>query len=216
MARRSTSVVLLVLLMVTGWALSACAGSPATGYNDGRADDGYYGVVLGRQYTPADVELTADDGTPYDLATDPAKPLTLVFFGYTHCPDICPAVLASLASGLTRLDDAQRAQVDVVFVTTDPARDDAKTVRSYLDRFDPTFLGLTGSLADVTKAGDALGVFIEKGTKLPSGGYEVTHGTQVIGLDGTGRAPIVWTQDTSPAQFATDLTQLLDHPLEDS
>ena len=88
----------------------------------------------------------------YDLATDATKPLTLVFFGYTHCPDICQVVMANIASALTRLDDAQRAQVGMVFVTTDPARDDAATLRAYLDRFDPSLRGLTGDLPEIVRA----------------------------------------------------------------
>lgn len=202
------AVLLLGALLLTGCA----SGGQAL---DGRADDGYYGAVLTQQYVVPDVALTDDGGAPYDLAADTTKPLTLVFFGYTNCPDICQAVMASLASALTRLDADQREQVDVVFVTTDPARDDASTLRTYLDRFDPTFIGLTGSLDDIEQAGDALGVFIEKGVKLPTGGYEVDHGTQVIAVDAHDRSPIVWTYGTSSAQFATDIIRLLDHPLED-
>jgi protein SCO1/2 len=111
---------------------------------------------------------------------------------------------------MTRLDDADREAVDVVFVTTDPARDDAKALRAYLDRFDPEFTGLTGDLETIADVGLDLGVAIEKGERLPSGGYEITHGTQVIGVDHRDRAPIVWTQGTSAAQFATDIHLLLD------
>jgi len=200
--------------MLLGLALASCAGGEQG--VDTSSDDGYFGAVLEQQYVVPDITLTDDTGAPYQLTADSTKPLTLVFFGYTSCPDICPAVMASLASALTRLDDDQRDRIDVLFVTTDPARDDEETLRSYLDRFDPTFVGLTGSLGDIKAAGDALGVFIEKGTKLPTGGYDVNHGTQVIAIDDHDRSPIVWTQGTSSAQFASDLIRLLDHPLEDT
>jgi protein SCO1 len=173
-------------------------------------------TVLDEQYVAPDVTLTDDSGAPYDLATDPTKPLTLVFFGYTNCPDICQAVMASLASALTRLDDAQRARVDVVFITTDPVRDDRATLRTYLDRFDAQFIGLTGDLDDIKAAGEPFHVFVVKGVKLPSGGYEVDHSTQVIALNGQGRTPIVWTYGTSSAQFASDIIRLLEDPLEDT
>jgi protein SCO1/2 len=117
--------------------------------------------------------------------------------------------MANLASAMTRLDEQQRDRVDVVLVTTDPARDDGPALREYLDRFDPTFIGLTGDLADITHIGDALGVYIEKGRKLPGGGYEVDHGTPVVAIDAEDRAPIVWTQGTSAAEIAEDVSRML-------
>jgi protein SCO1 len=205
-------------LLVAGSLLAMLLTGCASGQQaiDTSMDDGYYGAVLEQQYTAPDITLTDDSGAPYDLRTDTTKPLTLVFFGYTNCPDVCPAVMASLASSLTRLDDDQRAQIQVVFITTDPARDDAKTLHSYVARFDPTFIGLTGSLKEIKAAGNSLGVFIGNGAKLPTGGYDVTHGSQVVALDAHDRSPIVWTEGTSSAQFASDFIRLLDHPLEDT
>ncbi|MET0789662.1 MAG: SCO family protein [Cellulomonas sp.] len=172
-------------------------------------DDGMHGIVLPRPYEVADLSLTATDGTAYRLAADTDKPLTLVFFGYTQCPDICQVVMADIASALTRLGDGERDQVGMLFVTTDPARDDAATLRAYLDRFDPSFEGLTGPLPRIVEAGDSLGVAIEKGEKLPSGGYEVSHGTNVVGLLPDGTGPLVWTQGTSPEQIAEDIHVVL-------
>ncbi|QWZ10273.1 SCO family protein [Nocardioides panacis] len=173
-------------------------------------DDGLNGIVLPTPYRVPSVPLEDADGATYDLATDATKPLTLVFFGYTHCPDICQVVMANIASSLTRLDDAQRAKVQMVFVTTDPARDDVATLRSYLDRFDPSFDGLTGDLAKIVELGTAFDVEIAKGKKLASGGYDVAHGTQIIGLLPDHRAPFVWTQGTDPSTLADDITTILD------
>ncbi len=173
-------------------------------------DDGLTGIVLPTPYDVPHVRLTDTSGAPYALDADTTKPVTLVFFGYTHCPDICQVVMANLASALTRLDDAHRARVGMLFVTTDPARDDATTLREYLDRFDPGFEGLTGPLPRIVTAGKALGVPVEQGAKLPSGGYEVAHGTQVVGVRPDGTAPVVWTGTASPADVAADLTTILD------
>jgi protein SCO1/2 len=174
-------------------------------------DDGLHGVVLPKPYEVPDLRLTDTHGASYALDGGSAEPVTLVFFGYTHCPDICQVVMADLASAFTRLDPAHRAKVGMLFVTTDPARDDARTLREYLDRFDPDFEGLTGPLPRIVAAGKALGVPVEKGAKLPSGGYEVSHGTQVVGMLPDGTAPFVWTEGTSPADIADDLTTILDH-----
>ena len=180
-------------------ALSACGGD----------DQKFTGVVLDQPYRLAGTPLTDTDGQPYSLTTDTDARLTLVFFGYTHCPDICGTVMSNLASAVTRLDAADRKQVQVVFVTTDPARDDEQTLRHYLDHYDPDFLGLTGPLKDIVAVGDSVHVAIEKGQKLPSGGYEVVHGTTVIGIDHHDQVPVVWTEGTSAAQYAADIHSLL-------
>lgn len=180
-----------------------------TGCGSGPEESDYAGTVLTDPYAAPSAALTDTDGSPFSLAADTDARLTLVFFGYTNCPDICQAVMSSLASAMTRIDESLRDQVEVVFVTTDPARDDEQTLREYLDRFDPSFIGLTGDLPTIADAGLALGVAVEKGEKLPSGGYEVTHGTQVIGIDGSDQAPIIWTHGTSAAEYADDITLLL-------
>ncbi len=172
-------------------------------------DDGMHGALLTDQYVVPDVTLTATDGSAYSLTEDTTKDLTLVFFGYTHCPDICQAVMADIASALTRVDEADRERVGMVFVTSDPARDDPATLRDYLDRFDPSFEGLTGDLDRIVALGNKLGVPVEKGARMPSGGYEVTHGTQIVGVDDTDRSPIVWTEGISAADLAEDITKLL-------
>lgn len=192
------TLVLVVLLV----ALTACGS---------KSDAAFTGHVLPRPFTVPATALTDTQGASYSLASDTHQRLTLVYFGYTHCPDICGVVMSTLASAMTRLDDADRTQVGVVFVTSDPARDNATVLRDYLDHYDPTFEGLTGRLDVIAKVGLGLGVPVGKGHKLPSGGYDVTHGTNIIGVDGKGAAPIVWDQDTSSAQYAADIHQLLSH-----
>ena len=209
MRRTALAAALLVLLTSCGGEASSSQQSPVA---DLRVDDpdGLHGAVLPRPYDAADVALKDTGGAPYDLSTDPRAPLTLVFFGYTHCPDICQVVMADIASALVRLDEGQRAKVRMVFVTTDPARDTGPVLRSYLDRFDPDFEGLTGPLPSVVRAGKAFDVLIQKGKQLPSGGYDVGHGTQVVGLLPDGTAPYVWTEGTSPGDLASDLASILD------
>lgn len=202
---RDAAVTLLAI-----WLLAGCGGAAAPGDAQGVEEDGRNGAVLTEPYVVPDISLADTNGAPYSLAGSTDKPLTLVFFGYTHCPDICQMVMANLASAMTRLDADQRSQVDVVLVTTDPARDDGATLRGYLDRFDPAFIGLTGDLDTIKGIGKRLGVFIAKGERLPSGGYEVDHGTPVVAVTSDDRAPLVWTQGTSAAEIAEDVAALLD------
>jgi protein SCO1/2 len=197
--------------------LGACAGeaaqAPATGFTESNPD-GMHGAVLTDQYVVPDITLTATDESDFSLTKDTTAPLTLVFFGYTHCPDICQIVMADIASALTRLEPEEQSQVDVLLVTSDPARDDPATLREYLDRFNPEFEGLTGDLDTIVAVANKLGVPIEEGAKMPSGGYEVNHGTQIVAIDETDRSPIVWTEGTPPEHLAEDLAALLDQRAE--
>jgi protein SCO1 len=192
--------VLIVLSVVVGVGLTSCSKSSA---------DTFAGAVLHTPYHVPATELTDTDGRPYSLATDTTKPLTLVFFGYTHCPDECPTTMATLASAMLQLDDSDRRDVQVVFVTTDPARDTGAVLRHWLDHFSSSFVGLTGSLDTIKKVATDVGVPIEKGRRLSSGGYDVTHGTQVLGVDSRNNVPVVWTLGTTAPEFAHDIHQLL-------
>ncbi len=171
----------------------------------------FTGNRLDNPYQAPDIELTDTSGEPFSLVDDTDKPLTLVFFGYTHCPDICPMVMNSLAAGLNRLDDADRDDVDMVFITTDPARDDEAALEAYLDHYGEGFIGLTGDLERIIEVGDPLAIYVNDGKKLPTGGYDLGgHTTVVLGIDADDEAVVLWSQDTSASQFADDIQTLLD------
>lgn len=170
----------------------------------------FTGARLDQPYAAPTVELTDTDGAPYSMAADTDKPMTLVFFGYTHCPDLCPLVMNNLSAGLNRLDEDDRERVDMVFVTTDPERDDAAALRDYLDGFGDGYVGLTGDLDDVVAAGEPLHLYVNDGKRLPSGGYDLGgHSTYVLGIDEDDEAVVVWNQETSAVEFATDIHLLL-------
>jgi protein SCO1/2 len=189
------------LVLGLGLLLTACGG-------DDRQATSLHGSPVDPPFAVSDQQLVDTDGAAYSLTGDTDERLTLVFFGYTHCPDICGTVLGNLSSALTRLDGKEREQVEVVFVTTDPARDSGEVVRDYLDRYDPGFTGVTGELADIEQVAASVGVGM--GEELPSGGYEVdAHTTTVTGIDVADEAPIFWSQTTSPSEFAEDITALL-------
>jgi protein SCO1/2 len=197
-ARRWLAGVLTLGLLAAG-----CA--EATDPEDGEL----IGTELGTPYQAPGVVLTDTDGAPYALDEDTDRPLTLVFFGFTNCPDICNFVMANLAQSMTRLDGDDRDDVDVVFVTTDPARDDEQALRRYLDRFDDRFIGLTGDLEDLKDVGDAFHVYFERGKRLPTGGYDVAHTTSVFALQ-EGEVTVVWNAETPGREFATDIHTLLE------
>jgi protein SCO1/2 len=179
-----------------------------TACGDDKQATALHGSSVDPPFTVSSQALVDTDGAAYSLTDDTDKRLTLVFFGYTNCPDICGRVLGNLSSALTRLDEGDLEQVEVVFVTTDPERDTGEVVRRYLDSYDPSFVGVTGDLGDIERV--AASVAVGMGEKLPSGGYEVdSHTTTVTGVDVGDEAPVFWSQETSPSEFAEDIHALL-------
>ena len=163
----------------------------------------FAGTTLDPVYAVPDIDLTDTDGNDFSLAADTDKRLTMVFFGYTRCEDVCPAVLSHLASALTRLDEGDRSQVDVVMVTSDPDHDTEEVIRDYLDAYDTSFIGARSDFDTIVEVGRALAVGIDRDD--PGG-----HTTQIMGVDAADEAPVYWGQETTPAQFASDIHTLLE------
>jgi len=193
---------MLVTLVGCG---SSDNGAPVT-HISASDDDGYHGILLDEPYAVPDLALTDTEDKPFDLAAQPRR--TVVFFGYTNCPDVCQVVMSSIASAMAKLSSDERQRLQVAFVTTDPARDTRSVLRTYLDRFDPDFVGLTGPLGRIVALAKPMGIEISKGRKLPSGGYEVDHSTVVVSVR-HGAGDLVWTAPTSPSDMADDLEKIL-------
>jgi protein SCO1/2 len=205
MAARSLLAVVVLLL------ISGCIAAPSGPTGQRNADPAGYtgGSSLPEPYSMPEMSLTDTSGRPYNLATTPSKPVTLLFFGYTHCPDVCITVLSDVALAMKRLAPADRDQIQFIFVTTDPARDTERAIRRYLDRFDPSFVGLTGPLPTIKRAATQVGVDIEGVEKLPSGGYEVGHSAQVIGFS-RDSGVVLWTPGTPIAALKHDFALLVE------
>lgn len=197
MARGRAALALPLVLLAT-----ACGGAAAPTEPTG--------TVLDPPFTVSSTPLVDTEGDAFSLTEDTEKDLTLVFFGYTNCPDICGQVMATLAGTLARLDDEQKERLDVVFVTTDPARDTGEVVEDYVSAFDDSIVGVTGPLDDIIGVARSMAVAVDQGEKLPSGGYEVTHGTRVLAIDADDESTMMWDQDVSQAELAGDVTLLLD------
>lgn len=202
---------LLVVAGCSGGGGTVGAGNPGGAVHAGGNDhDGFHGAGLPKPYPVPSVQLTDTSGDPFDVVADTTRPVTLVFFGYTNCPDICNLVMADIASAMTRLDPGVAEQVQMLFITSDPKRDTPDVLRDYLDHFDPSFEGLTGPLPRIEKVARPLGVLIEGTKRLPSGGYEVGHGSQVIGIGEDDRAQVVWTEGTPVGDLVADITRLVE------
>ena len=128
------------------------------------------------------LRLTDQDGRPFDLAQLRGEPV-LVFFGYTHCPDVCPTNLADVRDALKLVD----GKVRVVFVTIDPARDDAAAMKQYVDYYKAGVIGLTGSDDEIRTAAGAWGVSYAKVESDSASGYAMAHTADTFLVDAEGR-----------------------------
>lgn len=134
--------------------------------------------------------------------------VVVVTFGYTHCPDVCPMTLANLASARKKLGEDGR-DVQVLFVTVDPSRDTPALLKEYVPAFDPTFVGLTGSAAEVGAVTKDFRVYASANTAKPGEEYTVDHSAQMFAFDKAGKLRLVFAPDMKPDAIASDLRILL-------
>jgi protein SCO1 len=175
---------------------------------DESGSPGWNGVLLDDPRPRPDFTLVDTSGRPFDFATETAGQLTLLFFGYANCPDICPITLTTLDGALTTVDGVD---AKVVFVTTDPARDTPPLLRAYLDRFDIRFVGLTGTPGQVAAAQRAAGVTeaIDEGPNN-RGGYDIGHSSQVILYTPDDQAHLIYGFGVRQDQWVADLGRVRD------
>lgn len=173
------------------------------------AETGFRGVVLEHPPPPADFTLTDTHGRPFHLAGETRGYVTLLFFGYTHCPDVCPVQMANLAAVLDDLPYSERSRFKVVFVTTDPDRDTPERLRDWLDLFDRDFVGLRGALERVNEIQGKLG--LPPAVLMEARGeddYLVGHASQVVVLSPDGRPRVVYPFGIRQYDWGHDLPLL--------
>lgn len=194
-------VVAFVVLVGMGLVLRAVAGDRTT------PAGGFSGAVLDEPRPRPAFELVDTSGAPFDFSTTSGR-LTILFFGYANCPDVCPITLATLDEALSQVDGVA---ADVVFVSVDPARDTPEALRAYLDRFDTGFVGLTGTPEQLLAAQEAAGVTAayDDGAN-ERGGYDVGHSAQVIVYTPDDLAHLVYGFGVRQDQWAADLARVRD------
>ncbi len=154
-----------------------------------------------------DIHLTDHSGRSRRLADFHGKAV-LLFFGYTHCPDVCPATLAKMARAVDLLgEDGKRVQG--LFATLDPARDTPDVLARYVPAFHPSFLGLRGSEAEVARTAADFKVFFARQAPDASGFYTVDHQSAIFAFDPQGRLRLYLPGDAAPEAIAHDLRLLL-------
>jgi len=157
--------------------------------------------------TPIEPPKAAADALLRDGAGHPTHVLdraaaTMIFFGYTHCPDTCPLALASLGRAYRSLAPADRARTRIVFVTVDPGRDTAPVVARYVRNFDAHIVGLTGDARTLASLREAYGVHVDARPR------EIVHSDTVFAVDASARMRFIYPADTQAKDFAHDLALL--------
>ncbi len=182
---------------------SACATA-----SDRDPASGYRGQLFPEPRPKIDFTLTDTEGADFSFREQTDGYVTLLFFGYTHCPDVCPIHMANIGAVLNGFPFELRQQFKVVFVTTDPERDTPDRLRSWLDNFSKDFIGLTGPREHVNKIQVALGLPGSVIEETEEGEYMVGHSSRVLAFTKDNLAHVSYPFGTRQEDWAHDLPEL--------
>ena len=188
--------------------------------------DGFVGTLVDPPLIPAPVVLRDTKGEPYEVSRRSPGRATALFFGFTNCDDVCPTTMADLAAAKRALPTHLAQRVDVLFISVDPRRDTPRVLQRWLERFDPGFTGLRGSVQRVHRVERSLyadgsvksptGGHHDRGQDVPSHGhgssndvgYEVSHSGSVYVFGPRGES-LLYSGGTTVGEYTQDLTRLL-------
>lgn len=168
----------------------------------------FNGTLIDPAIKAFDFSLVDDQGTSFRLSEQTGK-VVLLFFGYTHCPDVCPTTLAEYKVIHNELgENADR--VKYVYITVDPDRDTPEVVARYAQAFNPTFIGLSGQLADLEPIYEKFGVFYEKQDVKTADDYLMAHTSIIYVIDKGGYWRMTFPFEMGPLEMVEDILLLLD------
>jgi protein SCO1 len=194
-----------LLLVLLAACAPAATSEPHADHAEG--DPMTAGTVLDPPTVLADFSLPSSRGATLGLAELTGKP-TMIFFGFTNCPDVCPTTLAEFQRAKAELG-ADGERVNFVLISVDPERDTPETLARYVEAFDPSFIGLQGDDATLRRIGRDFGLFYERQAPDSSGAYDVEHSTAAYMLDAAGRLAMVYSYGTPYTTYVDDLRAAL-------
>ena len=192
----------LLSLLVSQPGLTQASRAAAGVHQGGHAEAMNHGGLVTPPLPKPRFTLTDTSGARFDFRSRTDGYVTLLFFGYTNCPDVCPTHMAFLGSAFKKLPKDVAAKFKVVFVTTDPDRDNPRALRTWLNQFGKDFVGLTGSQAEIQAAQMAANVPVAKGA--PS--YD--HSAFVLAYTSDNLGHVIYPSGISEADWLQDLPQL--------
>lgn len=191
-------------------ALGACSLDRASAPDDPGGDDaGWGGTLLEPPFTKPDVTFTDFKGRPFPFLEATKGKLTVLFFGYTNCPDVCPVYLQTMARAREAIGTGPGSRPQVLFVGVDVARDTPAVLEAYLGKIDSTFIGLTGSETEIANAIAHLKMApVVIGEPAADGSYVVGHPAQVTVFTHDDLCHRIYPSDVRQQQWADDLPRL--------
>jgi protein SCO1/2 len=172
-------------------------------------NDTFRGTTYEQPYPAAsDFALTRANGDGFRLSDERGK-VILLFFGYTSCPDVCPTTMAELKQVLERLSPDYLKQVQVVYVTVDPKRDTPERVQEYVDHFNTSFIGLSGTEKELSKIWNDYGIYRLEVPGVSAAGYSVDHTARVTMIDKNGNMRVSYGFGTPVDDMVHDVQLLL-------
>ncbi len=186
----------ILLGLLVGWGLLQLIGTPYS----------YHGTVIQSPDPASNFTLTGAGQQQVSLS-DFRGEVVLIYFGYTFCPDVCPATMVELSQAMEFLgEDAKKAQV--LMISVDPARDTPEKLAEYVTYFNPEFMGLTGTEDEVAAVATTYGIFYEKHPGSIESGYLIDHTASVVVIDPDGYLRLVYPFNTPAEDIAADVQQL--------
>ena len=167
----------------------------------------YQGSLIDPPVLAADFTLTDTVGNPFKLSSQRGK-LLMVYFGFTNCPDECPLTMANFAR-LRKSLGGNEDSVRFLLITVDPERDTREQIRSYLDKFDPALIGLTGTPAELAQVWKDYGVYVSIPEHQPGESYDVEHTSRIYLIDPQGNWRLTYTVDEDWQAMAADVQHVL-------
>ena len=199
---------MIVAVLVVGFfiglvVISSAIGTPIIGGHQ------FHGTVLRAPEPASNFTFNDANGAPVSLHDFRGK-VVMLYFGYTYCPDVCPATLVELKQAVEQIGN-KADRVQVIMISVDPERDTPEKIQEYVSYFHESFIGLTGTEEEILGLTTQYGVFFEKHEGSAASGYLIDHTATVTVIDRDGHLRLLYAFDTASEDIADDLEYLVRH-----
>jgi protein SCO1/2 len=167
-----------------------------------------HGIQLQSPRVAEDFTLPTSTGETMSLSDFRGK-YVVVFFGYTYCPDVCPTTLNDLQQMVKTLGGDRAEDTQVIMISVDPERDTPEQLATYLNYFDPAFIGMTGTVEEIQPVASQFGIYFERQPGSANTSYLVDHTSAVTVIDPEGHVRMIFTSGVKGEEMASDIAYLM-------
>ena len=199
-----TKVIKIIILFFMTLIIANCSAKQSVNVDNEKNE---FSTVLDTPMVLSDFNLTADDGTIFNLETLKGQ-WNLLFFGYTHCPDICPLTLHQLGQAKKALNESMQNSLNIIMISVDPDRDSTEILHQYVNSFNQKVIGATGTINEINKLTSQLGIF-HMANKEEGQNYSVSHSAAVVMINKNAEFHAVFSAPHSTENFITDLPKIM-------